>query len=186
MDPESSFGLVRRAQAGDANAVERLVRRYLPRLRQWTHHRLPSWARDLAETDDLVQETLINAFRNLPRFEMRDELSLRSYMRRAIQNRLRDELKRAARHPVEQLPQDVASAQASPLAQAISRQDLWRCRVALARIRAADRRVILLALSGKYKGRELAMETGKASPDAARMALTRALQRLAREMERLA
>lgn len=186
MDPDSSFGLVQRAKAGDAAALDRLILRYLPRLRRWTRRRLPIWARDLAETEDLVQETLINAVRNLPRFEMRDELSLRSYMKRAARNRVRDEIKRAVRHPApDSLPADACSSLPSPAEQAISREDLWRCRVALARLRESDRRLILLSMSGEHSSRALAAQTGRSSSDAARLALTRALQRLAREMERL-
>lgn len=185
MDSESSCGLVRRVQAGDTNALDRLIARYLPRLRFWTRRRLPAWARDLAETDDLVQETLVNAIRNLPRFEMRDELSLRAYMKRAARNRVNDEIKRAARCRRGALPEDAAADDPSPLSETLAREDLWRCRVALARLSEADRRIILLALRGRRSPKVLAEQTGKGSADAARMALKRAVSRLASEMERV-
>src|SRR5947207_62997 len=145
MPEESSFGLVQRVKAGDASALNRLILRYLPRLRRWTRRRLPPWARDLAETEDLVQETLLNAVRNLPAFEMRHDLSLQGYMKRAARNRVNDEIKRAKRHLTpETLDPEVAGGEPSPERQAISREDLWRCRVALARLRPKDRRLILL------------------------------------------
>jgi hypothetical protein len=46
---------------GTAAARERLFARYLPVLKRWAHHRLPRAARALRDTDDLVQDTLLNA-----------------------------------------------------------------------------------------------------------------------------
>jgi RNA polymerase sigma factor (sigma-70 family) len=182
----SSFGLVRRAKAGDVTALDRLIVRYLPRLRRWARRRLPTWARDMAETEDLVQETLFNAVRHLPSFEMRHEHSLRAYMKQAVRNRVQDEIKRASRHPpAGALPEDVCSDLPSPVDRAIAREDLWRCRAALARLRPADRRLILLALSGDTSLRALAERSGKPSSDAARVALGRAVRRLAIAMEEL-
>lgn len=186
MAEESSFGLVQRIKAGDVSALNRLILRYLPRLRRWTRRRLPTWARDLAETEDLVQDTLLNAVRNLPQFEMRHDLSLQAYMKRAARNRLNDEIKRASRHLAPQaLDTELPGEQPSPERAAISREDLWRCRVAIARLRPKDRRLILLALAGERKSERLGSKTGQ-SPEAARVALSRALARLADEMERIA
>lgn len=186
MVPESSFGLVNRAKAGDASALDRLILRYLPRLRRWARRRLPSWARDLAETEDLVQETIFNAVRNLPTFEMREERSLRSYMKRAVNNRVRDEVKRAVRQPRLQSITDASPSRSpSPVDHAIAREDLLRCRAALARLRPSDRRLILTRLSGSHTFRVLARQSDKRTSDAARMALSRALARLAAEMDRL-
>jgi RNA polymerase sigma factor (sigma-70 family) len=140
----------------------------------------------LAETEDLVQETLFNAVRQLPTFEMRDQHALRAYMKRAVRNRVQDEVKRASRHPPgDALPESLCSGAPSPADRAIAREDLVRCRVALARLRPGDRRLILLTLSGETNLRTLAAHTGKASGDAARVALTRAIKRLAIEMEHL-
>lgn len=56
---ESTVHLVERARAGDQEAVDRLFARYLIPLRRWATGRLPKWARDMTDTDDLVQETLL-------------------------------------------------------------------------------------------------------------------------------
>jgi RNA polymerase sigma-70 factor (ECF subfamily) len=58
-DPESTFHLIDLAKAGDQAALDRLFDRHLKPLRRWARGRLPGWARDLADTDDLVQETLL-------------------------------------------------------------------------------------------------------------------------------
>jgi hypothetical protein len=39
--------LLARAQAGDREALDLLIIRFLPRMRRWAHGRLPPFARDL-------------------------------------------------------------------------------------------------------------------------------------------
>jgi hypothetical protein len=56
---DSTFDLVERAKSGDHDALNQLFARYLPPLRRWASGRLPRWTRDLMDTDDLVQETVV-------------------------------------------------------------------------------------------------------------------------------
>jgi RNA polymerase sigma factor (sigma-70 family) len=187
MPDESSIDLLTRIKSGDAAALDRLAARYFPRLRRWASRQVPSWARDFNDTEDLVQDTLVNAFRNLPNVQMAHRFSFRSYMRRAIQNRVHDELRRAMRRPdSDELSPSASDDTPSALTQYIAKEDLWRCKAALARLRASDRELILLRLSDDTLTlRAIAERTGKSSEDAARIALGRALARLAREMHRL-
>lgn len=89
---DTSLALLQRAQAGDAEALNALASRYLPRLRRWTTRRLPGWARDLAETDDLVQDSLLATLRSLDRFTPAFDGALQAYLRTAILNRVRMEI----------------------------------------------------------------------------------------------
>src|SRR5687768_1921182 len=70
---DSTLTLLERAQAGDAEALDALIARFLPRLQRWATGRLPGWARDLADTHDLVQETVVQAFKKIEKFEVRGE-----------------------------------------------------------------------------------------------------------------
>lgn len=187
MDRDSTIQLLQSVRDGSADALERLISRYLPRLRTWTHRRLPAWARHFSDTEDLVQETALRTIRNLHTFEMRDNASLRAYMKRAVQNRVRDELKRALRHPQGDLllAGDTETDSPSPADQAIARENLRRCRIALARLRPADRDLILAAASGVRNPVALAARTGRPSGAAARVALARALTRLKDEVNRV-
>src|SRR5215831_15870100 len=63
---ESTFALIERVRQGDRQALEELVARHIGPLRRWVTGRLPRWARDMADTDDLVQDTLL---KTLTRFE---------------------------------------------------------------------------------------------------------------------
>ena len=76
--------LGRACRAGDQRARERLVSRFLPILRNWATGRLPGGARDLAETDDLVQITLVRALDHIDRFEHRGEGAFLAYLRRIL------------------------------------------------------------------------------------------------------
>lgn len=96
---ESSLQLLERARAGDRAALDLLVARYLPRLRRWATGRLPRWARDLADTEDLVQETVLQTLKRIDTFEPRNEGALHAYLRQGIVNRIRDEFRRARRRP---------------------------------------------------------------------------------------
>ena len=96
---DSTFQLISRARTGDQDAIERLFARHLKPLQRWASGRLPKWARDFADTDDLVQETLLQTFKNIGDFEPRRVGALQAYLRQAVLNRLRDELRRRARQP---------------------------------------------------------------------------------------
>src|ERR1043166_6587963 len=88
---DSTFDLVERAKTGDSAALNELFVRYLPPLRRWASGRLPRWTRDLMDTDDLVQETVVRAVKRINRFESRHEGALQAYLRQAVVNGLPDE-----------------------------------------------------------------------------------------------
>ena len=183
-DPESTFQLIERARTGDGEALERLFRRHLAPLQRWANCRLPVWARDLADTDDLVQETLIQTFKRIGSFEPRRVGGLQAYLRQAVLNRIRDELRRKGRQPpiggLEGLEADPAE---SPLEQAIGQEAVARYERSLERLRPEEQEAIIGRLEMGYSYEELADALGKPTADAARKAAQRALVRLAEEMK---
>ena len=88
--------LLERARQGSPSAVGALFTRYSSWLRRWTHGRLPRWVRGAVDTSDLVQDSLDHTFSRLPEFESEHAGALRAYLRRAVVNRIRDEMRRAA------------------------------------------------------------------------------------------
>ena len=182
-DADSSLYLLHLAQSGDHDALNRLVARYLPRLRRWASGRLPPWARDLADTQDLVQETLVRAFRRIEGFEPRGEGALQAYLRQVLVNRIREELRRAGRRPASESIDDGAMFDgASPLEQAIGQQSLDRYERALLRLRPEDREAIVTRIELGCSYDEVAVALGKPTANAARSAVNRALMRLVQEM----
>jgi RNA polymerase sigma factor (sigma-70 family) len=190
MDPEgqktpaeSSLDLLERARAGDVSALDALMARHLPRLRRWASGRLPRWARDMADTQDLVQDTLLQTFKRIDRFESRGDGALQAYLRQGVLNRIRDEYRRAGRRPApEELDSQAPDSAASPLEEAIGRQATERYEAALQRLRPKDREAIIGRIEMGFTNEELATLLGKPSANAARMAVERALVRLAAEM----
>jgi RNA polymerase sigma-70 factor, ECF subfamily len=180
---DTTFELVERAKAGDRDAVDRLFARYLPALRRWASGRLPRWSRDVMETDDLVQETIIRAVKRLDAFESRHEGALQAYLRQAIVNRIRDEIRRSTRTPpATGLDDNHADCAPSPLEAAIGSEAVERYEAALARLSPEQREAIVARVEMDCSYQEVAQAIGKPSPDAARMAVSRALLRLAQEM----
>ena len=68
-EPESTVELLARARAGDAAALDEVFARAIPLLTRWARGRLPRWARDLIDTDDLVQDTVISTLKHIDVFE---------------------------------------------------------------------------------------------------------------------
>jgi RNA polymerase sigma-70 factor (ECF subfamily) len=183
-DLESTFRLIDRARSGDDEALDRLIARHLPPLKRWARGRLPQWARDLADTDDLVQDTLLQTFRRIGDFEVRGPGALQAYLRQAIVNRVRDELRKTGRRPEEtDLEGLAADTRDSPLEVAIGREAMERYERALSALRPEEREAIIGRVEMGYSYDELADALGKPTADAARKAAQRALVRLARQME---
>jgi RNA polymerase sigma factor (sigma-70 family) len=181
----TTLALLRRVRHGDREALDVLFARLLPSLRRWAHGRLQGRARDLSDTADLVQQAMVGALRHLDRFEPRRRDALRAYLRQAIRNRVTDELRRSRRRPLH-VPVDgddvPAPSGASPLSLLLSAEQEQRFRQALGRLRPEEQELVVARLELGYNYSQIAVATGRPSVDAARMAVHRALLRLAGEM----
>jgi RNA polymerase sigma-70 factor, ECF subfamily len=182
---ESTTCLIERARTGDREALERLFARHSAPLRRWASGRLPKWARQLSDTDDLVQDALVQTFKRIEGFEPRGVGALQGYLRQAVLNRLRDELRRRARAPemADLTAVEIESGE-SPLELAIGREGVQRYEDALGRLRPDDREAIIGRVELGYTYEELAQVLGKPTADAARKAAQRAVMRLAEELRR--
>ncbi|SRR5258708_5875062 len=180
---DGTIDLLARARRGDAQALEVLFARHIPILQRWASRRLPQRARDLADTADLVQDTVIQTFKNLGNFEYRGEGSLQAYMRQGFMNRLRDQFRGSA-HAAEKtdIPLSLQGDATSPLDAAIGVELLETYEAALQRLSQPERELIVSRVELGLSYREIATQSGRASPDAARMAVARTLLRLAEEM----
>lgn len=182
---ESTLSLLARAREGDTDALNDLFARYLPHLHRWARGRLPRWARDLADTPDLVQETLINTFKKIDGFECRGEGAFLAYLRQAVMNRIRDEIRKAQVRPESaELDEGLVDDGLSPLDLAIGQRTTDRYEAALQRLRDEDRELVIARIELGLTYSEIAAAFSKPSFDAARMAVGRAIVRLGEEMSR--
>jgi RNA polymerase sigma factor (sigma-70 family) len=183
-DAESTFHLLERANAGETAALEALFARYLRPLQRWASGRLPRWARGANDTHDLVQDTLLNAFKRMGSFEPRREGAFLAYLRQAVMNRIRDELRRTRVRPATDTLDELDHAHpSSPLDEAIGLETFERYEAALSRLKDQEREAIIARVELGQSYDELAVSIESPSADAARKTVARALVRLAEEMQ---
>ncbi len=181
---DSTTKLLALVRKGNTLAREQLAQRYLHTLRRWAHGRLPARARDLSDTDDLVQLTLIHALNRVDTFEPRREGAFLAYLRRALLNQIRDQIRRVDRRPGrESVSETLAAHDPSPLEEAIGWETLERYEGALAQLTEEQQEAIICRVELGLKYQEIAEALAIPSENAARMAVARALVRLAEKME---
>lgn len=178
---EPTVVLIRRIQAGDAAARERLSRRFLPVLRRWAHDRLPAKMRDLNDTDDLVQVTLMRALGHLDKFDAAGPGAFLAYLRQALLNQIRDEVRRHQRRPEHT---DVDLEMVDPEAPAIidlivGNERMQAYERALAALPRRQQGLIVMRVEFGMSYPQIAAEVG-GSADAARIMVARAIVQLSR------
>jgi RNA polymerase sigma-70 factor, ECF subfamily len=183
LSDEPTIELVIRAQGGDRTAVEALLQRCLPSLTRWAHGRLPPIARGHLDTEDLVQESALHVLARLDLFEPRHVGAMQAYLKQSVINRIRDEVRRIGRQPPPlELAEDHPSNETSPLETAIQTEAYDRYRHALGYLTPKDRELIVARIELQWSIPEIAQHLNKRSVDATRMAVMRAVRRLARHL----
>jgi RNA polymerase sigma-70 factor (ECF subfamily) len=180
-----SAELLARAKAGDARAISTLFERHGPELRQWARGRLPRWARTVADTTDVVQDVLLRTFRRIDRFEDRGRGALRGYLRRSVMNRIHDEMRKVVRRPAGQLEErlfDLPGEQPTPFDSAVDSERARHYKAALATLTEEERLLVVGRIELGYNYDQLALIGARATPEAARQAVRRAVKKLAERM----
>jgi len=174
-------------RAGDQDAREQLVERYLALLKRWAHGRVPPRGRRLADTDDLVQNTLVRALDGVEHFESRREGAFLAYLRTILINQLRTTLQRVdAAPPLDTLPDALAGVRPSPLEEAIGAEAIESYEAALSSLTEDQRQAVVLRIEMGLSFQQVAEATESPSTDAARMLVARGLARLSEKMAALA
>jgi RNA polymerase sigma-70 factor (ECF subfamily) len=188
MEPvTSSHGLVERVKQGDHEAFSRLFEKYRSRLAVLVHYKLgPNLRRD-ADVDDVLQETLLRAYRDIARFDYRAPGSFMSWLARIADHvmadmaRAQNRQKRAGEHvpfrsesnPGGPEPADYHT----PSRIFTENESLSRFVDVLSRLPEDYRRVILLAKVEGLTTSEIAERLEK-SKEATSLLLHRAIRRL--------
>jgi RNA polymerase sigma-70 factor (ECF subfamily) len=136
-------------------------------------------------TADVVQDAALNVLNRLHSFEPARRRALQAYLRQAVQNRIRDLIRQRQRRGG--VPTDIADVELrsleTPLQSLIHKDEAERYLLGLARLSSEDQALIVGRIDLGYDYQQLAVVTGRPGPDAARMAVKRAIERLARKME---
>ncbi|MGA9333022.1 MAG: sigma-70 family RNA polymerase sigma factor [Rudaea sp.] len=178
---EPTEDLLRRIRTGESAAKQALYERCLPLLRRWAHGRLPHYARDIADTDDLVQVTLLRALNRLDDFNSDGGSgSFLAYLRQILLNEVRGELRkrqvRGSRLDIDDMP--LPDDTASVVEHLVGEQRIRNYEAALGTLDREQQALIVMRLEFGMSYQEMGIETGS-SPDAVRMRVTRALKTVA-------
>lgn len=175
--------LILGAKQGRRDALEALLARYRPRLLRWAAGRLPNSARSLLDTGDLVQETLIRAVENMGSIEANGPAAFEAYVRQTVLNRIGDQIRWARRRAgSEPASESLVDQAPSPLEEAIGADVVRRYEGAMALLSEEERRLLHMRIELDLGYDEIAAMMGRSSADATRMAIQRALHKLAYTM----
>jgi len=131
----------------------------------------------------LVQETLLRAIEGLDHIEVGPPGQFQAYVRQAVLNRIRDQVRWARRRAVAgEALEEFEDAAPSPLESAIGAEVLERYEGALEQLSEIERRLIHFRIELDFSYEEIAAVMERGSPDAARMAVRRAVRKLAAVM----
>jgi RNA polymerase sigma-70 factor (ECF subfamily) len=97
MQPTTTFDLVGRARQGAEDALSLLFERYRRRLAVLIRYKLGTQWRGKLDPDDLVQETLLRAYRDLPRFTYRSPASFMHWLSAIADHVIADAVRYAGR-----------------------------------------------------------------------------------------
>jgi RNA polymerase sigma-70 factor, ECF subfamily len=182
-DMASTRVLLGHAADGDDQAREALCKRYRRPLLLLARGRLPASSRGMMETEDLVHDVIIRSVQRAPELRDIDSGGFLFYMRRGVLNALANEYRKSRVQPRQvELDTQQPNDEPSPLDEFIKKEELDLYEEALQALRPADQDLIIARIELKQSYRQIAIELGRPSEDAARMAVKRAIARLAEKM----
>jgi RNA polymerase sigma factor (sigma-70 family) len=153
-------------------------------LGRWARGRLPASARDLHDTNDLVQISLLAALDRIESFRPRREGAFLAYLRTTLMNAIRMELRRVGRRGIETaLPDTERTMHESLVAPMLDAETLIDYEAALARLTPLRREAVILRFEFGMSFAEIAAALNRSTAGAAHMLVSRALVDLARELE---
>ena len=184
-DLENTVELTNRAREGDQAALEALSASCLRSLSRYAAGRVPSTVRDMLDTQDVVNEAVHRGMSRLDHFEVRHPGALVAYMRTILRHLIVDYVRRRTRQPLKvSLDEQQPDLGRSPLDHVVGAERLALYHAARARLKPRDAELLTLKVEDQRSYEEIAVVLGFPSTNAARVAVRRAVLRLASEIAR--
>lgn len=157
LDPAQERRLVAAAQH-DPGAFRELYRAYQPRIYGYVASRVPT----RADAEDLVAETFMKAFENIPSFEHRGAGSFAAWLFRIARHRITDFYRYAPRRQTAGLDEigDLPGPDPLPDAQVVSRQTAAHLREMIGTLSPRRQEIITLRFYGELRNQEIAAVLG--------------------------
>ncbi len=186
---DSTIQLLNRMHGGDREALGVLLQRNLPAIRAMVRGKLGAALRKKEQTEDIVQQTMVEFLRYGPRFTIENEVVFRALMGKIALNVLRgraDWYQALRRKAARERPLSDSVIDLEPVDSSVPTpdSDLQRqerdgfVRLALELLEPEDRDVLVLREIEELPFSAIGEQLG-ISPDAAKMRYYRALPRLA-------
>jgi RNA polymerase sigma-70 factor (subfamily 1) len=197
----NTLTLIRNAQDGDRSAFEALFERYYPRVSSIVRARAGSDLRRLIGTEDLLQNSMIEAIRSFENVQIRGEAGFIHWFAGIVQNRIlagRRDAGRDKRDPAREvvlehirrcmstgsLNFEPAASEPLPVDHAVDREQEELVAECLHELKESHREVILLRCYAGASWTEVSDLLGSSTPDAARVLYNRATVELKKAVER--
>jgi RNA polymerase sigma-70 factor (ECF subfamily) len=194
-----TMDLVRDAQGGSGDAMNRLFDRYTPRVLKVLRMRMGARLRMRMESQDLLQETFEKVVRRFQSFEMRSEPSLINWLAKLAERTVfeaadrenakrRDVLREVPLEPAggmmssQRLDLEPPAAATVPLDRMIMEEEREVLAACLDELPEHYRQLILLRNFAGKTFEEIRQETGRPSEGAARMMHAKAMRELVKKV----
>lgn len=196
VDLQTTLAEVRAARGGDAAAMDALLKRYLPWVFDTVALRLGRRRQDCAAIEDIVQESLLDAFRSIDQFRERSEASFRHWLACIVENNVRDQERRRSAQKrgggKVRVFRDVYDStidgpklpgrDGTPSQAANAREERAMVEAALLRLPEKQREILILRTRCGMTFEEVAETIGLKNAESARTTYRRALQAFAAVM----
>ena len=181
--------LLQDARGGSPEALNRLLEQCGPRLLSLIRLRMGSGLRGRMESGDLLNATLMRAFRSFDSLEAEHTPSLMAWLSRIAESEIRDQVDRAhalRRDAAREVPLDsgageLAASIRSQTSRLLLSEASSKLEAAIEQLSDEHREIVLLRKFEELGFREIGERMGR-SPDACRMLLARAMTALTLSM----
>ncbi len=174
---DSTQTLVRNARGGDRQAFDALAARFRGRLSTFVRLRLGTGLRRSVEVDDVLQESLLRAFRSIGNAEFETRQAFFSWLSTITERVIIDFARRYSARPSSPLDHDVVAEDVSP-SRGLRREERFeRLQQALDSLSPDDREAIVLARIQGLPLKEIAQRMNRSHAAVAQL-LSRALKKL--------
>ncbi len=170
--------LLKQFKNGDQRSCDQLFELYQPVLMRWAHGRIPKQAQGFMDTEDIVQDTMALAFKNIAGIKAERAGSFFTYLRTIFINQIKQELRKNK-------PFQLSITQFSDHQKLAYEEDintLVDYDAALDLLSEEEKEAIVLRMEFGFSYQEIADLMDKTSANAQRMFITRALVKLAGQM----
>jgi RNA polymerase sigma-70 factor (ECF subfamily) len=169
--------LIEKAQAGDRQAFDLLVRRHQGRLEALIRSRMSRHRLSENDRGDVLQEVLLRSFEVIDRFRWQGEDSFMRWLGAIVENVILNAVKKLSRREVLRLDRSVAGTSEPPSRTMRRHERFDRLEACLGRLSEDHRTVIVLARIEGLPTREIARRMNR-SESAVKNLLLRAIKAL--------